>query len=208
MAANNIAPQKIGWSFWLGWVLINSLGFAASGLMFHNFPTAFSFPPSFEGLGVFAITPALAGFLFGAIPSLPISALGWWLLRRHISLSRWWILALPLGIGLLHFLSDGFPNAYNLSVPVLASGAVIGILQWNLLRREKGLSAWWIVAQTLGWYLGWALGFVLFTWSAVGQLDYAPKHALLGMTTGIGYSLLTGLAVYYRGANITPAHSE
>lgn len=187
--------QKFGWLSWTIWLLINALGLVMAGFLFHNFPTPFVFPPGTRSLGSFDLAPAVMGFLFGAVPSFPAAWLGWLLFRRHFSLSRWWMAALPLGVGLLHFLSDGFPSAYDLSIAVLASGAVIGWFQWHLLRRDKGLPSWWIAALALGWYFGWVLGSAILEAGNLGALDYPLKHALLGLTTSLGYSILTGVAL-------------
>lgn len=195
MTTDKSVASNIGWPFWFGWASLNAFGFALAGLLFHNFPFAFGFPPSIAGLGQFEIAPAVFGAVLGAVPLIPVGWLNGVLLRRHFALSRWWGGALPVGVGLLHFLSDGFPNAYDLSLAVLASGVVVGVFQWNLLRRVRGLSAWWILAMALGWYLGWVLGFGLLEAGRLGRLDYEWKHALLGLTTGLGHSALTAWAL-------------
>ncbi len=168
-----------------------------AGLLFHNFPFAFDFPPSIERLGQFEIQPAIVGVLFGVVPSIPIGLLQWLILRRYFSLSRWWILSIALGIGLMHFLGDGFPYAQDLSVAVFTSGALVGVFQWNLLRQAIGSSAWWVVASVMGWYLGWVIGFMILDSGGLGSLHYSQKHGLLGITIGLGYSMLVGLALVF-----------
>jgi hypothetical protein len=196
MMTNN---KTINWVFWFWWLLINILGFAIAGLLFHNFPFAFSFPPNLRQWGEFEIGAAIFGGLaFGVVPALPIGFGQWMILRRYFHLSRWWIVSTPLGIGLLHFLNDGFPNAYDQSAAVLVSGLLVGILQWNLIRPAINSSAkWWIVASVLGWSIGWLIGLLIFNFGELSALHYSQKHGLLGITMGLGYSLSTGLVLRF-----------
>ena len=174
------------------------LGFALAGWLFHNFPFASTFPPNITRLGHFDIQAAVIGaVLFGFIPCVPIGLAQWVILRRRLPISSWWIVSIPLGVSLLHFLSDGFPNAGDLSVAVIASGALIGIFQWNLMRAQVVSSEWWIAASLAGWYLGWIIGIALLDIGGLIGLHYSQKHAILGISIGLVYSLLTGIGLVY-----------
>lgn len=74
-----------------------------------------------------------------------IGWLQWLILRRHLPVPRWWILTVSAGIGLNHFVSDDFPNARDPIIGLLAGSAVVGVLQWLVLRKQVNSFAWWIV---------------------------------------------------------------
>jgi hypothetical protein len=40
---------------------------------------------------------------------------------------------------------------------LLGLGLPIGVMQWLVLRQHLSHTAWWVLASTLGWALGWLL---------------------------------------------------
>jgi hypothetical protein len=178
---------NVNWLTFMFWLLANVLSFGLVGAMFHNFPLAFTFPPNLTRLGTFGLASALlGGVLFGFVPALLIGFLQRWILRRHLPLSRWWIISVSAGIGLLHFFSDGFENARDLSLAVLLSGLMVGVIQWRLLRPHLASATWWVLASGLGWYVGGLMGSAIW----VNGLE---AHGRSGLTTGLMYGLSTGL---------------
>lgn len=145
----NLPSLKTNWLTLALWFIANLLGFGFVGAMFHNFPLAFTFPPNISRLGSFRLEAAIAGCFFGFIPALLIGFLQLLILRRHLPLSRWWIISVSAGMGLMHFLADGFENARDLSLAVLLSGLLVGIIQWRLLRPQLSSAAGWIAAYGL-----------------------------------------------------------
>ena len=188
---------KANWLTMILWPAANLIGFSLAGVFFHNFPLAFAFPPNLSRLGSFSLAPALlGGLMFGAVPALLLGFLQRLTLRRHLPVSRWWIVSASVGMGLMHFLSDGFENARDLSIAVSLSGLVVGVMQWLLLRAQLPESVWCIPASLIGWYVGWVIG--IATLDAIG-LRHVPwiggldvkQHGILGIATGITYSLTT-----------------
>ncbi len=166
--------------------------------MFHNFPLAFTFPPNISRLGSFRLEAAIAGFFFGFIPALLIGFLQRLILRRHLSLSRWWIISVSVGMGLMHFLADGFENAHDLSLAVFLSGLLVGIIQWRLLRPQLSSAAGWIAAYGLGWFVGWLLGIAILDNTGLLHQSWVPgldgqTHGILGLSVGGMVSLSPGL---------------
>ena len=191
-------PAK--WTLGLGWLLANTLSFGLAGAMFHNFPLAFIFPPSISRMGQFELAPALGGVVFGAVPSILIGLLQWLILRRQFPVSRWWILTVSAGVGLDHFIADGFPNARDLSLAVLASSAGVGVLQWLLLRQQANSFTGWILATVFGWCIGWVIGISLLNSLGLLNIPWRPgldfqQHGLLGIVLGAIYSLPTGVVM-------------
>lgn len=180
------------------WLVANVFGFGLVAAMFHNFPLALTFPPNLARLGSFRLMPALlGGLLFGFVPALLIGFLQRSILRHHLPLSRWWIISVSAGMGLMHFLSDGFESARDLSLAVLISGTLVGLGQWRLVRHQPQ-AIWLIPINAASWYVGWvfsitlldALGLLHLSW--VGGLDF-KQHGLQGAVVGLTAGLSTGL---------------
>lgn len=192
------ATFKINWLTLLLWLVANVLGFGFVGAMFHNFPLAFTFPPNVLRLESFRLEAAIGGFFFGFIPALLIGFLQHILLRRQLSLSRWWLVSVSAGMGLQHFLADGFENARDLSTAVLISGVLVGVIQWWLLRSHIPSSAWWIVTSGLGWFVGWLIGIAILYNMGLLYRSWVPgldgqTHGILGLAVGAAFSLSTSL---------------
>jgi hypothetical protein len=66
----------------------------------------------------------------------------------------------------------------------LATGAVIGLTQWLVLRRMLRLPAWWITATAAGMGLGLALGIAL-----LGTATADSTLPLRGLVTGAGIGI-------------------
>lgn len=178
------------------WLLANTLSFGLAGAGFHNFPLAFTFPPDFSQLGSFRLEAAMVGFFFGFIPALLTGFLQRLILRRYFLLSRWWVVTVSAGVGLLHFLSDGFENARDLSFAVLLSGLLVGAFQWWLLRPLSSISAWWLVLSVVGWYAGWLIGIAILHNTGLLYRAWVPgidgqTHGILGLSVGAAFSLST-----------------
>ena len=195
MMPTTISRPASHWLTLLLWLIANVISFGLVGAMFHNFPLAFTFPPNLTRLGTFSLAPALlGGALFGFVPALLIGFLQRWILRRHLPLSRWWIISVSAGMGLMHFFSDGFENARDLSLAVLLSGLVVGVIQWRMLRPHLPSAVWWIAASGLGWYGGGLMGSAIW-------INGLEAHGRSGLTTGLMYSLSTGLFLMWRLRN-------
>jgi hypothetical protein len=66
----------------------------------------------------------------------------------------------------------------------LASGAVIGLIQWLALRRRLALTPWWIAATAAGMGVGLALGIALLGIDTGGN-----TLPLRGLVTGAGIGI-------------------
>lgn len=192
-----VAFPKAKAMFALWWLLANVISFGFVGGAFHNFELL---TPSIAGLGTFELAPALVGALFGAVPSILIGWFQWLILRRYIRVSRWWILTVSAGIGLNHFIADGFPNARAPIIGLLAGSAAVGLLQWLVLRRQVNSFAWWILATIGSWSIGVLIGVSLLDASGLLSRSYTPgldfqQHGLVGIVLAAIYSILTGVVM-------------
>lgn len=182
------------WATIILWLVANVLGFGFAGAFLHNFPLNYA-PSLYTFRTPFDLTPGVTGFIFGFIPALLI---GWpqrWILRRIWPISRWWIISVSLGMGVMHFLADGYVYAGDGSGFVLIGGLIVGVIQWRLLRPHVPASHWWGLAGAGGWVLGWVIGIGIL--HAIGYADdgrgNALGHGLVGGMAAPAYSLGTGL---------------
>lgn len=193
---NTFAAFQSNWLTLAGWLLVNIISFGLVGAGFHNFPLAFAFPLNVLQLGSFRLEAAVAGFFFGFIPALLIGYLQYLILRRYWPLSRWWLISVSLGMGLQHFLADGFENARDLTWAVLLSGFVVGVIQWWLLRPHLSISARWLVLSVVGWCAGWLIGIAILHNTGLLYRVWVPgidgqTHGILGLSVGAAFSLST-----------------
>lgn len=208
---------RLGWRFWLLWVLSTAIGFALgageSGVAVAKI----------NSLG--ALTWSL--FLVGIGPGVT----QWLVLRRRIPRAGWWILAtaggLVLVIGIIAVVSmlafgsileqnrinmpDSIPVAI-LMFEVLLLGAGIGALQWLILRQHFPQAYWWIAVSAIGWSVGLITGlrvavrllnlailnFVMFR-EVMNFESIVPFYgwpaALSGFVAGAAIGAITGIAL-------------
>lgn len=171
--------QWIRSQLWLQWTLTTLAGFVASIIFGHiggflgvpviGFPLMFVIKGC-EGQG--ALGCMLIGATLGAGLGLGV-AVGiaqWWILRRIIPRSGWWILASALGWCAIAYLLTMMlyndvpaPGSPDFAKPILATlpsaggaiaqitvaGALMGLFQWLILRSTLPKSFWWIPAHAV-----------------------------------------------------------
>ncbi|HEU0294557.1 MAG TPA: hypothetical protein VFR47_17590 [Anaerolineales bacterium] len=177
---------KIGWSFWLQWVLASILGFAVGAAMAN------------------AVTDLIFTALFGVAGGFT----QWLVLRHRILGAGWWVLASTLGFAIAPIVAiagvmavsqvmslDGNPLAAPILLGVL-SGVLSAIFPWLILRRQFAQAGWWIPAHLLGSLLGGAMGIVAFhAVSAIGYYDFS--WAAAGAMFGAGLGAVTGITLVW-----------
>ena len=180
------SDMKIGWSFWLQWVLASILGFAVGAAMAN------------------AVTALIFTVLFGVAGGVT----QWLVLRHRILGAGWWVLASTLGFAIAPIVAiaglmvvsqimslDGNPLAAPILLGVL-SGVMSAIFPWLILRRQFAQAGWWIPAHLLGSLLGGAMGIVTFhAVSAIGYYDFSWAGA--GAMFGAGLGAITGIALVW-----------
>jgi hypothetical protein len=99
--------------------------------------------------------------LYPLIATLP-GFLHWLILRRWFPRAGWWVLASGAG-SLLGFLVMGWglgvadtqegTSFARFAVPasMAVAGAVVGTLQWVVLRRWVPRAGWWVLASSISW---------------------------------------------------------
>jgi hypothetical protein len=93
---------------------------------------------------VFSLILCRAGSIAGVLQ--------WLVLRRHISRGAGWMIASAAGAFAAINVSRVFAASETFYVAL--EGAVLGILQWLVLRGQVKSPVWWIPASTIGWVMG------------------------------------------------------
>jgi hypothetical protein len=99
-----------------------------------------------------------------AIHGVSIGLTQWLVLRRQIRQAGWWIVASILGWGLGLALVESLIKIidwpFGSVVGWSMAGMVIGTMQWLVLHRQVPRARWWILANTVGWIVSWAMSLV------------------------------------------------
>jgi len=109
--------------------------------------------------GVFSVLGEIfSAFMFGASIGAVVGVLQWLVLRRRVSKAGWWILASTAGLAVAFAVvylavAYGSPGDLDDVAAMALGGAVMGTLQWLVLRRQVSRAGWWVLASTVGWGL-------------------------------------------------------
>jgi hypothetical protein len=139
------------------------------------------------------LIPLIAGILIGFSQ--------WLVLRRYLTVHSDWILAggaawaagYALGLLIIQNLSStvvGEISAYFLF------GAIVAIIQWQMLRREIPSLFSWVVVNSLGWAIGlWASQVVLSMFFHDPVIEPVVSTSVVAGTSGLVAGAITGIAL-------------
>ena len=191
MIANH---QKPGWSFYLGWVVLNFLAVVAAWFITWALISLITqmVGGTIQVAGQSRITE---DFLFMVVlfPVIGLVAglLQYLLLRRYLPRLTGWIPATFLG-WLMPFVTGyfivtvlGFNNdTFSLMLGLLLIGASVAVPQWWLLRQRVRHAFWWILAGG-------------FAWGLVGLLNLVTSEPLpVLLAIGMLPAIATGMAFW------------
>ena len=176
------SAQAPDWGLWLWWVVAGVVGWAAGwGLGWSEV----------EFLSVDIAAAEYGGVVVGVTVA---GVLQWLMLRRHVARAVWWIVAslvsgvvaggVIFGVGGDTGFTAEVARDMDLGWIMEAAlyGAVLGVLQWLVLRRQVALSGLWILASTVGWVVGDPVCSSLI---GFGTLSWVVFGAVYGAITGI-----------------------
>jgi hypothetical protein len=122
------------WILWLKWVLVTTLGWATG----------------------YVLSGLVTGLEFGV--GLVLGIAQWIVLRSLVRQASWWIVASAVGWALGYMVATKVLPAVAVVLHGAVIGAIIGAMQWLVLRRWAQRAAWWIAISALGWAVGPILG--------------------------------------------------
>lgn len=126
--------------------------------------------------------------------------LQWLVLWKQFSRSPWWILMSSAGALIVLFTGSVVVTSSEYLYFALA-GAVIGLMQWLVLRRQLTSAGWWILASTIGWLVG-GLATEVVGEAYNRMSDHLSEHAALAVAHtapntvgGILCGIVTGVSL-------------
>ncbi len=140
----------------------------------------------------------------------------WLVLRRHLERAGWWVLATIAGVLVTLLLESLLFVPLTVDIMIKAresgnvevlrvwlvresafNGAVLGILQWLVLRRQLAKAGWWVLASTGGYV---AAGYVasrvtVFLYGATLDVTLPIQQVVTSVASGPVYGAITGVAL-------------
>lgn len=168
-------PDKSGIIFCLQWIVITVLGFVVSLCW-----VEVGFRPEMQ-------------LIQGAIGGLVIGTAQWLVLQQQLPRAGWWIVATAIAWGLIGhskfgalgwvvprgMYSVGLRSLYG-GFDGLQAGALLGALQYFVLRKHLPNATWWIAGSSAAWAIGLAMA-----WSS-GAILRIKTGIFLGEVIGLG----------------------
>lgn len=161
ISRSNLKLADVGWLFWLKWAIGSSLSWIVVFAL--SFFTIGTIVETLWGDPETVFSEPVFATLLGMIFALSFTAMGsvqWLLLRQKIERSGWWIPASSLGgviVAVLYFALMGVVSeAANEIVHNGVAGAVVGLLQWRILRRQVAGAHLWIPATAVAFIIAGA----------------------------------------------------
>ena len=199
--------SQAGWGFWLGWVLASTVGWFV-GFIIGFILLAIVGDIVGEDNGMNVLGLILGAFIFGASLGSMVGILQWLVLRRRVSRAGWWVLASTAGfivgwggVEVAMYMAFGFPeemggmssftNVLGQAVVPALGGAVMGTLQWLILRGKVSRAGWWVLASTVGWALGVTVAEII-PWG-VEEMEILSSLVVTGTVLGA----VTGAALVW-----------
>lgn len=151
---------------------------------------------------------AVLGVTIGFV--LLVSVAQWLMLARYLEIGPLWPLATLIGAALTIFVfiplatfGDRYQETFRSDLLLFAgSGAILGVVQWPVLRRALPSASWWVPTSTLGGAAIW-LSYTLVAQSAPLGAAVArgvESQAILAVAAQGGvsvaaYALMTGIVL-------------
>ncbi len=156
-----IIRNHLGWEFWREWVrgttIAEVIALILSSFLV-NFLSRNTNNDLINSIASLTTAAALVGSILGTSVGIAQSSL----ISREISLARIWIPASIVGGAMGGFLggfaSEVIKNGMDIIIIFPIAGAVIGLAQWFVIRKDVKYAFWWIFGSAISW-ITIAIGF-------------------------------------------------
>ena len=196
-----VARKQVGWGFWLQWAVASTLAFSlnasAIGVMAMVLGDTASVSIGFALYGAtMAVVAFLPGFLQWVILRQWVPRAGWWVLVSGVG-SFLGFLATALGMSLAIGVAGGEAGSAYVMFPGFGvafayAGALVGTIQWIVLRKWVPRAGWWVLISSVSWAVA-GLAYLLLTSLLLTRCSYpaipfggAVSGALSGGINGLG----------------------
>ena len=165
--------------FWLKWVL-----------------TIFAFP--IGGAAAIAVAGSIRGPLNAAVGAAVagavIGAAQWLVLRQSVGIGASWVAAtsggLALGLAVAVALFGTGTVGGPLVIRGLIVGAVVGLMQWLILRHYVSMAWVWVLVVTVCWAVGWIV-------TRAAGVDLTRGWYVFGLSGAAVFVALTGTVLIW-----------
>ena len=184
------ASKQSGWGFWLLWVAASTVGFflgstargKAGTLLTDATPAVIAVTVT---IGLYPLVATLPGFLHWLILLHWFPRAGWWVLASGVGTLLGY-LEMGWGLGVADTRGETAFARFAVPASMLVAGAVVGTLQWLVLRRWAQRAGWWVLASSISWVAAEYAYLTLTRSSDVNLLLCAAvSGAISGAITGL-----------------------
>lgn len=202
----------LDWRLFYQWVLANTVGAVAGASVWLAWNSNFD---EFDARAA-GIVSLISLMVTGVMTIL----LQWLVLRRHLVQAGWWALATGAGF-LINILTPMLTASLTVDVMIEASqsgsyeafavwnlvlaatsGAVLGILQWLVLRRQVAQAGWWVPASIACFVAGILVAAQVVVWidSTMRDISWVVVDPFVGISLilvikAVVYGAIIGLAL-------------
>lgn len=158
-----VGPPPVSWALWFQWAAVNTLGFSLASTFVGVAMATFEPRPCHDidclvNVALLLVHAILGGIVGAAL----VGVMQWVVLRRQLSRVGWWVLATTVGLalGTVAALFAGASGQRGIPFPASLApfgaliGAVVGLMQWRILRRQVARAGWWVLASGVAFSLG------------------------------------------------------
>lgn len=186
---DEVKVNRNEFGLWLGWTVATAVG------MLLGFLLSIPIVNLLDLQWARVIVPLLAGFLIGLSQ--------WFALRSYLIDATDWVLAggtswavgYALGLFLINSLSSSFLGGL---VAYALFGFIVAIVQWPILRREIPNVWAWILANVVGWVLGFYLSQIaLSLFFNDPAINPVASTSVISGVSGLVAGAVTGLALVW-----------
>jgi hypothetical protein len=148
------------WIFWLQWILL---------IIGSNFVLRYIFLElslRYPGGWIESFRSSL--LIHAVIYGLVLGGVQWVLLHRYFIWPLSWIgfsiagwIVVDIWFNIISYWITAWTAIYVVPASAIIAGALLGAVQWFVLRKEVYCAGWWIVASALGWFVSAFISLIL-----------------------------------------------